>query len=323
MQTNLQLLPPSQRSTRFLTTDLNVVDCRPQFSADGSYIVFMRQAHDGNPASASSLYMIPTDGSSLNAKLLFAGTNATRPDFSWIRQNYQIAFAALGAGIWLLDIETQNIRQVLDSNINGQRYQWSYPAWYPDGEHLLVTNYNSYSSETTAYHQLVKVNVNKLNEFIVVTSNEEVWPGMASVSQVDPLMIAFAGQKPTPQPPEPCTCANGKCDSDGYAQDCNQIWLQKGTGKPTPIDTAQGRAPWFSPDGQLLTFESNRANPKLIDAYRIFLYSILDSTVEALTPASMKVQHAKWSPDGRQIVFSVGLFGGAQGIAVMDVRFNT
>src|SRR5438105_13048475 len=115
-------LPLGQRKVRFLTNDLFVVDGRPVFSPDGKFIVFMRQPNNGDPDAISALYTIKTDGSESEAKLLFNGINpktgkqfnATRPDFSWKRETYQIAFDAVSDGIWLLDLKTKKVRQVLE-----------------------------------------------------------------------------------------------------------------------------------------------------------------------------------------------------------------
>jgi Tol biopolymer transport system component len=340
-----EIIPLGMRNIRFLTNDLNFVDGRPVYSPDGRFIIFMRQNNDGNPDSISSLYMILTDGSMSSAELVFDGINpktgkrfnVTRPDFSWTRKKFQITFDAVGDGIWLLDLKTKKVKQVLEPVIDRQSYVWSYPAWYHDGHSVIVTNYNDFSDTSTAYHQLVKANVDQLNQFEVLTNNQLVWPGMSSVSQKSSRYITFAGQLPvTPQPPTNPTCINGgKIDPDGYAQNCNQIWIQKGDNQPFQIDFDQGRAPWFSPNGKFIVFESNRDNPDLVDDYRIFLYSLsslkksltergskggLCPPVQTLTPASLNVQHAKWSPNGKQITFAVSLFGKAQGIAVMDLE---
>lgn len=326
--TKIKLADSGARQIRFLTNDLDYIDGRPVFSSNGKYLVFMRQTKE--PNSISTLYKVDTDGESAPI-VLFNGINpltqlqfnATRPDFSWKRKHYQIAFDALEAGIWLLDIKTLKTIQVLQSNINGLNHIWSYPAWYPDGEHLAITDYNNYSTETNQYHHLVKVNVNEPNQFSILTNNQLVWPGMSSVSQKHSKNLTFAGQLPvTPQPPaNPCQCVNGgACQADGYSQNCNQIWLQSNQQDPFPIDQSQGRAPWFSPNGKYIVFESNRLNPKLFNSYRLFIYSVEKQTVEVLTPNALNVQHGKWSPNSKQIAFAVELFGGAQGIAIIDIE---
>lgn len=321
--------PLAMRNIRFLTNDLSYVDGRPVYTKDGKHIVFMRQENNGDPNAISSLYIVKADGSG-KPELLFNGINpktgtqfnATRPDISWERKNYQLVFDAVDDGIWLLDMKTKKVKQVLEPEINNQHYIWSYPAWHECGKHINVTNYNSYSASSNAYHQIVKAKVDDLNKFEIITDNNLVWPGMSSVSLKDPKYITFAGQIPIiPQPPaEPCSCANGgQCDPDGYAQNCNQIWIQYDHSTPFQIDGEQGRAPWFSPHGKYIVFESNRANPELINDYRLFVYDVKHKTVEVITPAGLNVQHGKWSPHAKYVTFAVQLFGGAQGIALIEL----
>ncbi len=126
---------------------------------------------------------------------------------------------------------------------------------------------------------------------------------MSSVSQKNGHPITFAGQTPASGPPPP---------PDGYNEDTNQIWIQKPGGAPFQIDDEQGRAPWLSPCGNFIAFESNRASSN-VNNYLIFIYSLLDASIVPLTPYRMNVQHAKWSPDSRHITFAVGFAGGAGG----------
>jgi Tol biopolymer transport system component len=306
----------SHYQIRFLTNDLSVVDGRPVFSPDGEHIVFMRQPNNGDPGAPSSLYIMSTDNDKprqlKTIDPVFGKLNATRPDYSWTRTKFEIAFDAVGQGIWLLDLETSRVKQVLPDTIDTTVYTWSYPSWYPDGKHLSVTNYNMYGNPL--WHSLIKLNI-KSGEWAPTTDNSKIWPGQSSVSQTKSKFVAFAGQKPVTS----CNCPQG-CDADGYAQDCNQIWITDTKDKHLyQIDQQQGRAPWFSPDGQYIVFESNRANPSAPDRYRLFIYSVNKKTLKVVTSPALNVQHAKWSPDSKRLVFAVELFGGAQGIALLDL----
>ena len=72
----------------------------------------------------------------------------------------------------------------------------------------------------------------------------------------------------------------------------------------------QGRAPWWSPDGKWVVFESNR--PSQYEAnglYAIYLYEYLGSgPAIQITSTIYNCNHAKWFPNG----FSGGPAGAFQ-----------
>ena len=135
-----------------------------------------------------------------------------------------------------------------------------------------------------------------------------IWAGMSSVSPDTRAgnPIVFAGQVP---------------NSGGYNEDTNQIWILAPGQPPAELDPGQGRAPWWSPDGKLVAFESNRPF-STSQHYRIFVQSgeALGSEDAMLaTPFAMNVQHAKWSHDGKQLVFAAGFPVGGAGIAIAEL----
>jgi dipeptidyl aminopeptidase/acylaminoacyl peptidase len=71
---------------------------------------------------------------------------------------------------------------------------------------------------------------------------------------------------------------------------------------------AQGRTPWWSPDGAFVTFESNRPFAESL-SYRIFVQrrdTIGSEDATPVTPFAMSAQHAKWAPGGQRLVFAAG-----------------
>lgn len=308
--------PLGRDAVRFLTHDSSFVDGRPAFSPDGKHVLFMRSpAKDQNK---STFWIVPTAGG--KAELFYSGEHhkpeplqATRPDWSRTRTSFEIAFTGVGkddSGTWLLDVRTKQVKKIpLPAESDGGANIWSYPSWYHDGQFLAVTNYKLF------VHQLVRAGLE--GKVQPLTDPSLVWAGMSSVSPGGPqqAVLVFAGEKPARQPP-PKRPPIDQCTPDGYCENLNQIWIQKPGEAPYQIDGKQGRAPWWSPDGKLIAFESNREGG---GRYRIFVHSFQEGWTVPVTPQDLQVQHAKWSPDGRRLVFAAALDGGGAGIAIVEV----
>ncbi len=299
-----------------LTMDTFNVDGRPVFSPDGSMILFERTVP---PSYAqSSFYVVSITGGQavpLVPKNLPPGLSLTRADWSWNRSSYSIIFAGnLPAtppaspqwNIYLLDESTRAIECVLQGFIN-QNQLYSYPSWYPDGVHASITNY--YWTRPYPLPDLNMLNVQD-GSLTALTDPAAIWPGMSTVAQLpgaDDPPIAFAGM--TPQ-----SAQNGV-----YNQNKNQIWVRLSGGQLEQVQPLQARAPWWSPNGQLLAFESNRNSP----SYQIFVQNPsgpADFSV-AVTPPGLHVQHAKWSPDASKLVFAYSRDGENWGIAYINNPF--
>jgi Tol biopolymer transport system component len=129
---------------------------------------------------------------------------------------------------------------------------------------------------------------------------------MPSVSP-DGKWIALAGQKNAGQ---------------RYDQTKNSIWLlsDEGTIRALESTHAQGRTPAWSPDGEWLTFESNRgsADPSL---YAVFIIRRDGTGIRQLTPHYINANHPIWSRDGRYVTFSARHTSGSTrtGIAILEV----
>jgi hypothetical protein len=133
-----------------------------------------------------------------------------------------------------------------------------------------------------------------------VLEGTNLYGGMPSVNPMWPNLIAFAGQ-PIGSP---------------YDQDMNYIWVKDtSSSEPaTPLEynapatgdycpAFQGRAPWWSPDGKWVVFESNRGcQPSTTypdGMYVIYLYEYgVTNPAFAITEWTYNCNHAKWFPNG-------------------------
>ena len=326
---------PSRVSIRYLTCDDRFVDARPCFDPTGQIVLFMRSPI--KQPDQAWLYSIPMRPASRHPRHCRAPepffvdptVPATRPDWSWSRTSFEIAFSST-SDLYLLDASTRQALlvdcQAPDSIVIDTL---SYPSWTGDGSAIVMTNY----SEKALQHQrLLAVSVPPIppDPFTApctaVTDPDQVWPGMSSVSPSAAGLVAFAGQTPNL--------------ARTYDQNWNEIWIQNGTDPETSVamevNGILGRAPWWSPNGQFLAFESVLTAADGYNAfYRIWILELTVDppsvgTMQMVTPPDLPVQHAKWSPDGRLIVFAYVIPGAQpvstpqgdmmpQGIAIVDV----
>lgn len=303
------------------------VDARPAFSADGKTVIFMRGplATQGEP---SSFYTISIDGGEpelIEPIGVPSHLSLTRPDWSWRRRSFQIAFEGdlpeqdgmpKQQNIYRLDAATSQCKLLL-RGFPDRNEVYSYPSWYPDGQSLSITNYwaelNSMSGcgeDQNPQPFLLRRGVFGTT-ITPLTRPRRIWPGMSSVAQNPSLtspLIAFAGEKPVP---------------DGvYCQNDNQIWIRSPFGGVRQVDGLQGRSPWWSPGGALIAFESNRCTGGG-GHFQIFIQSpFVPALIFPVTDPQTPVQHAKWSPDARKLVLAYQAGGNGWGIAYVDLSHH-
>jgi Tol biopolymer transport system component len=121
-----------------------------------------------------------------------------------------------------------------------------------------------------------------------------------------------------------------------YNQDNNYVFLNSvtnGVYTSAPLEPAasialygpayQGRAPYWSPNGQFIVFESSR-----VGGYALFLANVAKVAQGAapvqLTDATYWAQHAKFLPGGTKLVFTAlqtpsAAGTGPRGIAIIDI----
>jgi WD40-like Beta Propeller Repeat len=289
-----------------LPANPDVNDYRPVVNAEGTKVVFERYP-TGN-ASDVKLYILDLATGDVQPFVTFA---STRPDWCWIRSggtltSGPVAFSNDHDGIYRVDPGGQ---PVLLSNTAGMIY----PAWYPGCQYLAVDvgaqadlgqGCNEPARPLTA-----KIDATTGAVVVCRLANDTVWAGFPSVNQVNPNLVAFAGQ------------FNG--ESNYYDQELNYSWVTDTSTQPphvAPFDhdaptgpaflqKFQARTGWWSPDGKWFAFESNRiCNDLSGQTYAIFIQDA-SGTQPAIQVSDCKwnVQHPKWFPprnDGKTLLIA-------------------
>ena len=126
-------------SIQYLTCDRQFIDARPCFDPTGTTILFMRTPVDDQ--NQTWLYTTPATSARHNphhcqsAEPFFVDPNlpATRPDWSWTRTSFEIAFAGNG-NLHLLNTKTK-AQLFVDCQPSGSIVldTLSYPSWTHDG----------------------------------------------------------------------------------------------------------------------------------------------------------------------------------------------
>jgi hypothetical protein len=216
---------------------------------------------------------------------------ATRPDWCWNRTGGQltigpVAFSSNNSGVYVVPVGSSS--PVLLANTADMIY----PSWYPDCLHL--------ATDVTTTQVTAEIDASTGTTIRSPLANDIVRAGFPSVNQVNPNLVAFAGQN--------------NVLSNYYNQDINFIWVtdtrtriprvapldRRAPRGPSFVPIFQARAPWWSPDGKWFAFESNR-NCNEIDGstYAIFIQDATGaSPAMQVTDCQYNAQHPKWFPPG-------------------------
>jgi hypothetical protein len=269
-------------------------DYRCVVNGDGTQVIFERSLVDasGEIKNQFNLYILDLPGPGNEPIPFLQGTTlplySDRPDWSW--QTGAVAFN------WIEEKDLEVGAALSDGTYPTRVKRTSrmqYPTSYPDGTSLAVMN-----NAATASRHPSTARIDSDGTFTPALTGQTLWAGMPSVNQTKPNLIAFAGQL-VESPPKK------------YDQDRNYIWLLDMS--QTPISVApleygcpssgcfnpafQARAPWWSPDGKWIVFESTRADTD--GKYAIFLYRVGEKYgAVQLTDPMFNMNHAKWFPNG-------------------------
>ena len=309
----------------FLTFDPNYSDYRPAIDAMARQVVFERTPAGGGITALSILSLSnavprPFIQDSQSDEII-TGPTQTRPDWSWVTGEVVLNVTPDQGDIRVLIAQADGtpVRNVTDSE------SYIYPTWSPDGTQLIV-----YNSKVTAQPQPCTTLI-ALDGTVIVPNLDgndadgaAVFGGFATPTPGNVNLIAYAGQPDIGWGP----AANG-----GYNQDFNYVFLNAesdlGVYTSAPLEPGasisifdashQGRAPVWSPDGNYVAFESDRAG-----GYAIFLANVAAGTAPVqVTDASYGAQHAKFYPDGTKLVLTalqVPNSSGPRGIAWVDIE---
>jgi Tol biopolymer transport system component len=269
--------------------DQDANDYRPVLNAEGTVVIFER-TFKADP-KVTKLY----SGNFVTHQVSkFVDIASTRADWCWLRSSGSLITGPVAFsnddGIYRVDVGSSEPKLLLRTK------GMIYPSWYPDCQFLAVDV--GENVQTTGKQITAKIDATTGNVVTAPLANDRVWAGFPSVNQINPSLVAFAGQ------------FKGKANY--YDQDLNYIWVTNRTfGFPlvTPMDRKtppgpgflqqfQARAGWWSPDGKWFAFESNRICDNLAGStYAIFIQDAAGlKPAMQVTSCDWNAQHPKWFP---------------------------
>jgi hypothetical protein len=275
--------PPLVTPT-FIASDPKINYYRPVVNAVGTTAIF-EHTLDGGPTTLYSLDL--TSPGAIPQP--FVTFTSARADWCWNRTGGQLTVGPVAFsntnGIYVIPVGSSS--PTLLAGTAGMIY----PSWYPDCLHIAtdVTG-KQVTAEIDIMGGVVRPQL----------APDFLWAGFPSVNQVDPNLIAFAGQN--------------NLRSNYYNEDINYAWVTDTRTRnpraapfdrhaprgPSFVPLFQARAGWWSPDGKWFAFESNRICNEIDGlTYAIFIQDASGrSPAMQVTDCQYNAQHPKWFPPG-------------------------
>jgi hypothetical protein len=274
---------------------------RPAIASNGINVVY--ELHEsGTPAR---LFQIALNDSPITPRVFLPGVVGaqTRPDWCWAKN--QIAFnikdvkapRAVFNEIYTVGGDGNNLLPVNDTRA------FIYPQWDNEGTSLTVYNNRVVQGMPQPHTSVIDLNgvVRHENVNGRDSNGAAVFAGQPGVRPTDANSVVFAGQPDVPDWSE---------ESPGYDQEANYIFINSLSGPCAPLERGapidqfdpafQGRAPAWSPNGRYVVFESDREGP-----YGLYLFDTrAGGSAIPITNYDFDLEHAKFYPDGRRIIFS-------------------
>ena len=329
---------------QFLTCDPAFTDYRPAVDASGTRFLFERTPFPNPDKVETILYLLTSNGGgACQAASPFLAVpttppatypyEQTRPDWSWVNDTVAFTGATSSATTATHDVHlvaSTGKAPILVPLTGGHIY----PIWTSDGKKLVA--YNN-APKTALPLPPVSVLIDPSSGVADVpnlngtnAAGVAVFGGFAAPQPGNPTHIAFAGQ------PELANWGGATGSAPSYNQDNNYVFVNTYRNEAyscAPLEPAasiatfdpayQGRAPYWSPDGQYVVFESSRAG-----GYALFLANVAEITQGAapvqLTDETYWAQHAKFLPGGTALVYTClqqpsAAGTGPRGIALIDI----
>lgn len=321
----------------FVTQDPAYSDYRPAVDATGQRVLFERTPV-GVADPLTTLAIVDSLTAPTPAAFLTAANNPgtaippsqTRPDWSWVTGQVALNGAATNKApveVYLVAGDGTGLAVMPNSQA------WLYPIWTHDGKQLIVYNNKNLADPLPSTNlvwpdgTVAKRNLNGND-----AGGTPVFGGFAAPNPGNASNVAYAGQ--------PVIAGWGlgsttECPADpsGYNQCYNYPFVNavsNGTFTSSPLEAGaniwtfdpayQGRAPYWSPNGKYLVFESNR-----LGGYAIFLVNLTKGTPPvAVTDPAYGAQHAKFFPTGNRLILTAlqtpsANGNGPRGIAWIDI----